>query len=194
MWQRLIITEEEKKRILSLYEQTTSGTTKQTPTKESDEKGNIGIIWKYRDQIQNIVKLLVSVFPVNDSSKYKEWTTQYCGENKAKLDPYLKSQLTPIFGVIDDFFIKLKTDLKVDTVNEAIKILYNSFNAPMFQGIIKLIDGLVPNDSPLATEIVLELQNHVRSKYGEEGSLFSSVLSGILGKINIKYFGICEFN
>jgi hypothetical protein len=64
----------------------------------------------------------------------------------------------------------------------------------MFQGIIKLIDGLVPNDSPLATEIVLELQNHVRSKYGEEGSLFSSVLSGILGKINIEYFGICEFN
>jgi hypothetical protein len=190
---KFVITEEEKKRILGLYEQTTSGTTKQTPTKDENQKGNIGIIWKYRDQIQNIVKLLVSVFPVNDSGKYKEWTIQYCGENKAKLNPYLKSQLTPIFGVIDDFFIKLKTDLKVDTVNEAIKILYNSFNAPMFQGIIKLIGSLVPDETPLATEIVLEVQNHLRGKYGEEGSLFSSVLSGILGKINIEYFGICEF-
>ena len=190
---KFVITEEEKKRILNLYEQTNSGTTKQTPTKSGDEKGGIGVIWKYRDQIQNIVKLLVSVFPVNDSERYKEWRTQYCGENKAKLNPYLKSQLTPIFGVIDDFFVKLKTDLKVGTVNEAIKILYNSFNAPMFQGIIKLISGLVPDETPLATEIVLEVQNHLRGKYGEEGSLFSSVLSGILGKINIEYFGICEF-
>ena len=191
---KFVITEEEKKRILNLYEQTNSGTTKQTPTKSGDEKGGIGVIWKYRDQIQNIVKLLVSVFPANHMSDYKEWTTQYCGENKAKLDPYLKSKLTPIFGVIDDFFVNLKTDLKVGTVNEAIKILYNSFNAPMFQGIIKLIGSLVPDETPLATEIVLEVQNHLRSKYGEEGSLFSSVLSGILGKINIEYFGICEFN
>ena len=191
---KFIITEEEKKRILGLYEQTTSGTTKQTPTRGTDKRGGIGIIWKYRDQIQNIVKLLVTVFPANHMSDYSQWKTQYCGKDKSKLDPYLKSKLTPIFGLIDDFFVNLKTDLKVSTVNEAIKILYNSFNAPMFQGIIKLIDGLVPNDSPLATEIVLELQNHVRSKYGEEGSLFSSVLSGILGKINIKYFGICEFN
>ena len=179
---------------MGLYEQTTSGTTKQTPTRGTDKRGGIGIIWKYRDQIQNIVKLLVSVFPANHMSDYKEWTTQYCGENKSKLDPYLKSKLTPIFGVIDDFFVNLKTDLKVGTVNEAIKILYNSFNAPLFQGIIKLIGGLVPDETPLATEIVLEVQNHLRGKYGEEGSLFSSVLSGILGKINIEYFGICEFN
>ena len=191
---KFIITEEEKKRILGLYEQTTSGTTKQTPTRGTDKRGGIGIVWKYRGQIQNIVKLLVSVFPANHMSDYKEWTTQYCGENKAKLDPYLKSKLTPIFGVIDDFFVSLKTDLKVVTVNQAITILCNSLNAPLLQGIIKLIGAFVPNGTPLAYEIVLEVQNHLRGKYGEEGALFSSVLSSILGKMDIEYFGICEFN
>jgi hypothetical protein len=190
---KFIITEGEKKRILGLYEQNNSGSTQQNSTNFDTKKFGVNIIWKYKDQLQNIVKLLVSVFPVNDMTDYSEFKLEYCGANQSKLDPYLKSKLTPIFGVIDDFFVRLKTDLKVGTVNEAIKILYNSFNDPVFQGIIKFIGTLVSKGTPMATEIVLELQNYLRSKYGEDGSLFSSVLSGILGKIDVEYFGICKY-
>ena len=49
--------------------------------------------------------------------------------------------------------------------------------------------GFLPIETPS-----FELSSTLMGKYGEEGSLFSSVLSGILGKINIEYFGICEFN
>lgn len=188
---RLVITEEEKNRILNLYEQSTTGNTNQSSTDDTKQFG-LSIIWKYKDQLENIVKMLISIFPTNDLEAYRTWRGQYCGTNESKLPQFLKTKITPILGVIDDFFIKLKTDLKVDSVQKAIKILYDSFNTPIFQNIIKFIGRMV-NDEPIATEIVNEIQSHLRTKYGEEGSLFSSVLSGVLGKIGVNYYGICDF-
>jgi hypothetical protein len=37
----------------------------------------------------------------------------------------------------------------------------------------------------------VELQNHLRTKYGQDGALFSSVLSGILGKLGATYQKLC---
>lgn len=189
---KLIITEEEKKRILNLY-LNEEDFVNEVDLDTDDTKGfGVGVIWKYRDQIQNIVKVLISVFPVNDMEAYKSWKSQYCGTNENKLNPFLKSKLTPVFGLIDDFFINLKTDLKVDSVQKAIRMLYNTFNKPIFQKIINFIGKFV-KDEPVATEIVNEVQSHLRTKYGEDGSLFSSVLSGVLGKLGITYYNICEF-
>jgi hypothetical protein len=190
---KFVITEEEKKRILNLYEETNSSASLEDTADTQTKKFGLTIIWKYRHELKNIVNLLISVIPVNNTTDYSEFKTEYCGENQSKLDPYLKSKLTPIFGVIDDFFVKLQTDLKVGTVNEAINVLYSSFNNPIFKLIIKFIGKLVPAETTMATEIVLEVQNHLRSKYGKEGSLFSSVLSGILGELGVEYAGVCKF-
>jgi hypothetical protein len=188
---RLIITEEEKNRILNLYEQSTTGNTNQSLTDDIKEFG-ISVIWKYKNELYNIVKMLISIFPTTDLEAYRTWRGQYCGTNESKLPQFLKTKITPILGLIDDFFIKLKTDLKVDSVQKAIRTLYETFNTPIFQNIIKFIGRFV-DDEPIATEIVNEIQSYLRTKYGEEGSLFSSVLSGVLGKIGVNYYGICDF-
>ena len=187
----LIISEQERNRILKLYEQSTSGTTQQS---SDDKEVRLSVIWKYRNELTNIVKMLISIFPVVDMEEYRNWKSQYCTDDNSKLNNFLVSKMTPIYGVIDDFFIKLKTDMKVGSVNEAIKILYNTFNSSVFKGIIKLIGTLVEDDEPIAVEIVNGLQNHLRTKYGEDGALFSSVLSGVLGAINIQYTSICEYD
>ena len=188
---RLVITEEEKNRILNLYEQSTSGNTNQSSTDETKKLG-LTMIGKYKGQLENIVDMLIAIFPTDDIDAYRTWRGQYCGTNESKLPQFLKTKITPITGVLDDFFIQLKTDLGVDSVQKAIKILYNSFNTPTFQSVINFI-GKAAKDQPIAIEIVNEIQSHLRTKYGEEGASFSSVLSGVLGKVGVTYYGICDF-
>jgi hypothetical protein len=48
-----------------------------------------------------------------------------------------------------------------------------------------------PQKPVLIQEAVVELQNYLRAKYGQDGSLFSSVLSGILGKLGTTYQKLC---
>jgi hypothetical protein len=191
---KFVITEEEKKRILNLYEVTNSSTSLEDTAETQTKKFGLTVIWKYRHELKNIVNLLISVIPVNNTTDYSEFKTQYCGEkNQSKLTTHLKTNLTPIFTVIDSFFVRLQTDLKVGTVNEAINVLYKTFSNPIFKLIIKFIGKLVPQETTIAKEIILGVQNYLSSKYGKEGDLFNSVLSGILGELGVEYAGVCNF-
>jgi hypothetical protein len=158
-------------------------------TEQSTTKESFGImsLIKYKDNVINIVNTLNSIFKGGGPDAKQ----QFCGENSAKL----KEQLQPVFGLIDDLIVELKSDAdtktgKPHTEGEVIKMLYNTFNS----GIVKVMTNIsshFPEKPHLIQEAVLELQNYLRTKYGQDGSLFSSVLSGILGKLGTTYQKLC---
>ena len=158
-------------------------------TEQSSTKESFGImsLVKYKDNVINIVNTLNSVLQGGGPQAKQE----FCGENSGQL----KEKLQPVFGLVDDLIVQLKSDAdsktgKQHTEGEVIKMLYNTFNS----GIAKVMTNIgshFPEKPHLIQEAVLELQNYLRTKYGQDGSLFSSVLSGILGKLGATYQKLC---
>lgn len=158
-------------------------------TEQSATKESFGImsLLKYKENLINIVNTLNSVLQGGNAQAKQ----QFCGENSGQL----KEKLEPIFGMVDDLIIALKADAdkktgKPHTEGDVMKMLYNTFNS----GIANLMTNIAshfPEKPVLIQEVVVELQNYLRTKYGQDGSLFSSVLSGILGKLGTTYQKIC---
>jgi hypothetical protein len=139
-------------------------------TEQSTTNESFGImsLLKYKDNLINLVNTLNSTLKGGGLNAKQE----FCGENSGQL----KEKLEPIFGMVDDLIITLKTDAdkktgKPHTEGEVIKMLYNTFNS----GIVKVMTNIsshFPEKPHLIQEAVLELQNYLRTKYGQDGSLF----------------------
>jgi len=166
---------------------TTTNTTQTGPA--SATKKHIGLLSliKYKDNIKNIIDTLNSSIDVTNS----QFKQEFCGDNGQKIQEKLK----PVFQLIDDLIIQLKVDAEKNgkrqyTEGDIIKMLYNTFNG----NIVTLMSNIashLPEKPNLVTEVVVGLQNYLRNKYGQDGSLLSSVLSGILGKIGVTYSKLC---
>jgi len=158
-----------------------------TEQSTTNESFGITALLKYKDSLINLVNTLNSTLKGGGPNAKQE----FCGENSGQL----KEKLEPIFGMVDDLIIALKTDAdkktgKPHTEGEVMKMLYNTFNS----GIANLMSNIashVPQKPILIQEAIVELQNHLRTKYGQDGALFSSVLSGILGKLGATYQKLC---
>ena len=158
-------------------------------TEQSTTNESFGIIslLKYKENLIDIINTLNSTLQGGGPQAKQE----FCGENSAQL----KTKLEPIFGMVDDLIVALKVDAdkktgKQHTEGDVMKMLYNTFNS----GIANLMTNIAshfPQKPVLIQEAVVELQNYLRTKYGQDGSLFSSVLSGILGKLGTTYQKLC---
>lgn len=169
---------------------TTAKTTQQTPTgPASDTKKHIGILslLKYKENLSNIIDTMNSVLGMGSQAAKQ----QFCGDNGEKLQEGMK----PLFQMIDDLIIQLKVDAerktkKQYTEGDIIKMMYNTFNGNIAT-LMTNIGSHLPQKPILITEVVLALQNYLRTKYGQNGALLSSVLSGILGKLGTTYQKLC---
>lgn len=157
-------------------------------TEQSTTNESFGImsLLKYKDNVVNIVNTLNSTLEGNSNSK-----EEFCGKNSGQL----KEKLQPVFGMVDDLIVALKADAdkktgKQHTEGDVIKMLYNTFNSGIANLMAK-IGSNFPQKPTLIQEAVVELQNYLRTKYGQDGSLFSNVLSGILGKLGTTYQKLC---
>jgi hypothetical protein len=158
-------------------------------TEQSTTNESFGImsLLKYKDNVVNLVNSLNSTLQGGGANAKQE----FCGENAGQL----KEKLQPVFGMVDDLIVALKADAdkktgKQHTEGDVMKMLYNTFNS----GIANLMTNIgshFPQKPVLIQEAVVELQNYLRAKYGQDGSLFSSVLSGILGKLGTTYQKLC---
>jgi len=183
-------TEPNKTATTSSNTTTTPTTTNTTPTgPASTTKKHIGLLSliKYKDNIKNIIDTLNSSIDVSNS----QFKQEFCGDNGQKIQEKLK----PVFQLIDDLIIQLKVDAEKNgkrqyTEGDVIKMLYNTFNGNIAT-LMSNIASHLPEKPILVTEVVVGLQNYLRNKYGQDGSLLSSVLSGILGKIGVTYSKIC---
>lgn len=175
-------------------QQTTSTSTptntQQTPTgPASTTNKHIGLLslLKYKDNLKNIIETMNSVLGGGGQAAKQ----QFCGDNGAKLQEGLK----PVFQLIDDLITQLKVDAERKskrqyTEGEVIKMLYNTFNGNI-ASLMTTIGSHLPQKPLLITDVVVGLQTYLRNKYGQDGALLSSVLSGILGKLGTTYQKLC---
>ena len=159
---RFVITEEEKNRIMGLYEQA-------QPTQPKIDLD----IMKYKDA-------LVSVFNNIANSVNSE---KMCSDT-----PAVAKELS---NSLNDLLARMTYDTKA-TPQQVIDELYNKYNSVFATLLINVAKPLFPKDSQVPKELMDSLSNELRAKYGDSGARLNSVIYEILSKIGAPVVPFCQ--
>lgn len=154
------------------------GETKSYLTEDEKEKIRlpfIKLVTKYKDALKGFIEELNTV--VADEN-------QFCANPKEAAKQAAES--------LDDFITRMSLDMKVKP-EQVLEALYDKANSGLLKTIISVAKPLVSKfaGGVLSKEILDEIEQHMRTKYGAIGRGINSMMTEIMSKLNVKVDNIC---
>tara|TARA_R100001509_G_scaffold145231_1_gene101764 strand:- start:467 stop:994 length:528 start_codon:yes stop_codon:yes gene_type:complete len=155
------------------------GETKSYLTEEEKEKMKlpfIKLVTKYKDGLKGFIEKLNTV--VSDEK-------QFCANPKEAAKQAAES--------LDDFITRMSLDMKVKP-EQVLEALYDKANGGLLQTVLSVAKPLVSKfgGGLLSKEILDEIEQHMRTKYGAVGRGINSMMTEIMSKLGVTVDDICK--
>ena len=155
------------------------GETKSYLTEEEKEKMRlpfIKLVTKYQDGLKGFIEKLNTV--VADEK-------QFCANPKEAAKQAAES--------LDDFITRMSLDMKVKP-EQVLEALYDKANGGLLGTVLKVAKPLVSKfgGGLLSKEILDEIEQHMRTKYGAVGRGINSMMTEIMSKLGVTVDDICK--
>jgi len=158
-------------------------------------KGKKISIAKYSGSILNIVKKLFQVWSEMDFGH--EDRTRLCNKQGApQIEQMLKSKIQPIAEDVFDTIAKIRADEGLADDKEAILALHRSLDGPGINFIMGTARTIIKVSGGGLLQVHREIMDTffaaIRAKYSEDGRVFNSMVSDIMGNLGVEYMQICD--
>jgi len=155
------------------------GETKTYLTEDEKEKIKlpfIKLVTKYKDALKGFIEKLNTV--VSDEK-------QFCSNPKEATTQAAES--------LDDFITRMSLDMKV-TPEQVLEALYDKGNSGLLKTILSVAKPLVKSfgGAVLSKEMLDELEQHMRTKYGTIGRGINSMMTEVMSKLGVTVDVICK--
>ena len=136
----------------------------------------IKLVTKYKDGLKGFIEKLNTV--VSDEK-------QFCSNPKEAAKQAAES--------LDDFIARISLDMKV-TPEQVLEALYDKANGGLLKTILSVAKPLVSDfgGAVLSKEILDEIEQHMRTKYGTIGRGINSMMTEIMSKLGVTVDDICK--
>ena len=136
----------------------------------------IKLVTKYKDALKGFIEKLNMV--VSDEK-------QFCTNPKVATKQAAES--------LDDFITRISLDMKA-TPEQVLEALYDKGNSGLLKTILSVAKPLVSafGGAVLSKEMLDELEQHMRTKYGAIGRGINSMLTEIMSKLGVTVDEICK--
>ncbi len=136
----------------------------------------IKLVTKYKDGLKGFIEKLNTV--VSDEK-------QFCSNPKEAAKQAAES--------LDDFITRISLDMKA-TPEQVLEALYDKANGGLLKTILSVAKPLVSTfgGAALSKEILDEIEQHMRTKYGAIGRGINSMMTEIMSKLGVTVDDICK--
>ncbi len=136
----------------------------------------IKLVTKYKDGLKGFIEKLNTV--VSDEK-------QFCSNPKEASKQAAES--------LDNFITRISLDMKA-TPEQVLEALYDKANGGLLKTIISVAKPLLSafGGAVLSKEILDEIEQHMRTKYGTIGRGINSMMTEIMSKLGVTVDDICK--